>query len=53
MSQTITVYIDDDTEKRLDLITNETQRAVSELAEAAISEEALKYFRGRKDDPAR
>lgn len=47
----MSVYVDADTMKRLLFIASETAREASELAECAISEEALRFFRGRDDDP--
>jgi len=47
----ITVYLDPATEERLRQIAHETGRRVEELAECAVSEEALAYFRNRADDP--
>lgn len=49
----ITLYLDPATEARLRLIADETDRRVEDLAEAAVSEEALRYFRHRQDDPGR
>lgn len=46
------VHLDHKTEKRLRKIAEEKHRDIAELAETAIAEEALRYFRGRKDDPA-
>jgi hypothetical protein len=53
MSGLIRVFIDGDTAKRLAIIAHETGREVAELAESAVSEAALEYFRSRNDDPAR
>lgn len=49
----ITLYLDLATEARLRLIADETDRRVEDLAEAAVSEEALRFFRHRQDDPGR
>lgn len=46
------VHLDFATEKRLKKIAQEKNRDVYELAETAIAEEALRYFKNRKDDPA-
>ncbi|WP_439604531.1 hypothetical protein [Shinella sp.] len=49
----ITLYLDPATEARLRQIADETGRRCEELAEAAIAEETLRYFRHRAaDDPA-
>lgn len=48
----ITLYLDPATEARLRQIADETGRRCEELAEAAVAEEALGYFRHRADDPA-
>lgn len=48
----ITIYVDPATEARLRQIADETGRPLEDLAEAAVSEEALGYFRHRADDPA-
>jgi len=37
---------------RLEKIAEETGRKIEDLASSAIEEEALAYFRYRKDDPA-
>jgi len=50
--EAITVLLDDKTLARMRVIASETGRAMEELAEAAVSEAALEYFRHRKDDPA-
>jgi len=47
----ITAYIDEATAERLRLIAEETGRRCEDLAESAIAEEALRYFRARSDDP--
>lgn len=47
----ITIYLDTATEERLRLIAVETDRRVEDLAESAVAEEALGYFRHRADDP--
>jgi predicted transcriptional regulator len=47
----ITIYLDNATEERLRLIADETGRRVEELAASAVSQEALRYFRSRHDDP--
>ena len=49
----ITIYLDPATEARLRQIADETDRRVEDLAEAAVSEEALRLFRHRHDDPGR
>ena len=48
------IYVDDDTQKRLEAIAREPGRTVADLATAAVEEAALDYFRNRKvkDDPA-
>lgn len=50
----ITIHLDDNTEARLRVICEELQRDVSELAECAVAEAALNFFRGRsiEQDPA-
>lgn len=45
MSTLITIYIDDATEARMRVIAVELDRKVEDLAETAISEAALSYFR--------
>lgn len=49
----ITLYLDLATEARLRSIADETGRRVEDLAECAVNEEALRYFRHRADDPGR
>ncbi len=48
------IHIDDATERRLQVIAHELRREVRELAECAVAEAALEFFRGRpiKEDPA-
>lgn len=55
MSRAITVNLPDATEKRLAAIAAELGRDPTELAECAIAEAALDYFRSRpvEQDPAR
>jgi predicted transcriptional regulator len=48
----ITIYVDPATEARLRQIADETGRGIEDLAESAVSEEALRHFRHRADDPA-
>lgn len=45
----LSVHLDTATKERLDHVAAETGRTVAELAEAAIAEAALQYFRGRED----
>jgi hypothetical protein len=45
------VYVDADTVHRLGLIANETGRPAEELAESAVAEAALDYFRHRNGGP--
>lgn len=47
------VVIDNDAQKRLELISKEMGRSIQDLAQTSIEEAALNYFRHRKDDPAR
>ncbi|RYE48309.1 MAG: hypothetical protein EOP24_07830 [Hyphomicrobiales bacterium] len=47
------IYIDDETHRRLYAIALETGREVDELAESAVSEAALTFFRSRNDDAVR
>lgn len=49
---TLSVYIDEATERRLAVLSEEMGRTVADLAECAISETVLNSFRHRKDDPA-
>lgn len=50
----LAIYLDAETEARLKAIAEETGRKVEELAECAVSESALDYFRNNpKTDPAR
>ena len=53
MNRIIQVYLVSDTVKRLTAIGDERGDTIESLAEAAISEAALDYFRGRSDDPAK
>ena len=55
MSRSITIHMPDETEKRMDAVARELGRDVNELAECAVAESALDYFRGRPQsaDPAR
>lgn len=48
----IQIYLDPKTERRLRKISREKQMDISDLCEAAIDNEALAYFKNRKDDPA-
>ncbi len=50
----ILIHIDDVTERRLQQIARELRREVRELAESAVAEAALEFFRGRptSEDPA-
>lgn len=45
------VYVDDATSARLAAIAREEGRSQTALAEAAVSEAALNYFRFRRVDP--
>jgi hypothetical protein len=47
------VYIDAETADRLRQISALEGRPMDQLADSAISEAALAYFRHRKDDPVR
>lgn len=51
----ISIHIDEATELRLRAIADELQRDVHELAESAVAEAALDFFRARhlSADPAR
>lgn len=49
----VSVYVDEATERRMLKIAAEKQRSVQDLAECAVSEAALDYFRRRPDDPGR
>lgn len=55
MSRIITIHLPDDTEARMDAIARELGRSIEELAECAVAESALDYFRSRPvdQDPAR
>jgi hypothetical protein len=49
-----TIYVGGETLKRLRFIAKELHRSVDDLCDSSISEAALHYFRGRReDDPAR
>lgn len=48
----IQVYVSDETHARLTMVAAEKGRRIEELAECSVAEEALQYFRHRKDDPA-
>lgn len=52
---TITIYLDPETEARLRQISTDLDRKVEDLAETAIAETALAYFRDNEPgrDPAR
>lgn len=52
MSRIIEIITNEDTEARLKAISKELSRSEDQLCECAVSEAALDYFRGRKDDPA-
>lgn len=45
MSAIISVFVDDETERRLIAISFETGRSIADLAESAISEAALDAYR--------
>jgi predicted transcriptional regulator len=47
------IYVSNETIDRLLQISRETDRATVTLAEDAVAEAALSYFKDRKDDPAR
>ena len=47
------VYVDDATQRRLEMAALERGQSVEILASAAVESEALEYFRHRKDDPGR
>jgi predicted transcriptional regulator len=49
----ITITPDAATEARVRQIAEETGRRFEDLAECALAEEALRYFRHRNDDPGR
>lgn len=49
----ISVSVDDDTYRRLKRIESITGRSVDDLAYAAVSSEAIRYFRDRDDDPVK
>ncbi len=51
----LTIHLDNATEQRLRAIADELRRDVHELAESAVAEAALDYFRSRPmdADPAR
>jgi predicted transcriptional regulator len=49
----LTIHIDEKTEARLRKASEEMARDVHDLAECAVSEAVLDYFRHRQDDPAR
>jgi hypothetical protein len=53
MSTLVSVFIDDDTELRLAAISKELGRSVEDLAASSVSESALNFFRGSRNDPAR
>lgn len=55
MSRILTIHLPDDTEARMEAIARELGRNICELAECAVAESALDYFRGRPtdQDPAR
>ena len=45
MSKVIRAYLDDETERRMEQIATESGRSVEALAESAIEEAALQYFK--------
>ena len=49
---TMNVYISDETMGRLKLVASELDRTPEDIAEAAIEQAVMDYFRGRSDDPA-
>jgi len=53
MSGTILIYLDDETEARLEHAADVLERAVPELAESLVSEGALMYAQTLKVDPGR
>jgi predicted transcriptional regulator len=55
MSRAIMIILPDDTAARMDAIATELGRNITELAECAVGESALDYFRSRPvdQDPAR
>ena len=48
----LSVYVDEKTEARMKLYSQESGRSMEELADTAVSEAALDAFRHRRDDPA-
>ena len=53
MNTTFLVNIDGDAHARLEKIAETYGRSIEDLIETSASEEALKFFRNRKDDPAK
>ena len=49
----LTIHIEDKTNARLRKASEELARDVHDLAECAVAEAVLDYFRHRRDDPAR
>jgi predicted transcriptional regulator len=49
----LTIHVDEKTEARLRKASEEMSRDVHDLAECAVAEAVLDYFRHRSDDPAR
>ncbi|MCZ8545052.1 hypothetical protein OOJ09_12735 [Mesorhizobium qingshengii] len=47
------IYVDEKTAKRMAVIAVERGEKPEVLAEYAVAEAALEYFRHRKDDPAK
>ena len=45
------IYLDDPTVRRLRKASEENYKAIEEMAESAVSEAALDFWRGRDDDP--
>lgn len=50
MSRILTIHLPDDTEARMEAIAAELGRNIAELAECAVAESALDYFRSRPAD---
>ncbi|MCW5720850.1 MAG: hypothetical protein KIS86_06885 [Devosia sp.] len=53
MMAILSIHLDDATAARLQTIAANEGRTQDELASAAVSEEALRYFTARDDDPAK
>ncbi len=46
------IYLDEPTERRLKIIREEMATPIDDLVARAVAEQALDYFRDRRDDPA-